>query len=502
MPAAAVRAPEIDRPGLTWFNVPQPLSLADLRGKLVILDFWTFCCINCLHILPTLKRLEQAFPEDVAVIGVHSPKFAAEREPENVRLAIARHGIGHPVVHDPEFLLWQEYAVRAWPTLIFVSPDGYVIGQHSGEPDAERLLEVVGQTVKDYRRKGTMRPRPLDLAPEAVPPAQFCFPGKIKLLPEAPEAPGKLWMLADSGHHQIVILDDEGRALMRFGSGEPGFANGLAGRARFRDPQGLAADAEAIYVADTGNHAIRRIDRQTGQVTNLAGNGRRGYVLQSAVPFADAELASPWDMALSGGTLYFANAGTHQLGYIDFARAEVVRLAGSGGENITDGPAGEATLAQPSGLALSPDGGTLYFADSETSAIRAIVSTPEGPLVETLVGKGLFEFGHVNGDYDSARLQHCLGLDWWQEAGPEGGLLVADSYNNALRVVDFADRTLRDFDDGFLCEDDVCLPLAEPAGVAVDVRADGAGRVLVSDTNNHRVLEFLPAERRYRSWAG
>ena len=502
MRAAAVRAPEIDRPGLVWFNVPEPLSLADLRGKLVILDFWTFCCVNCLHILPTLRRLEQAFPEDVAVIGVHSPKFAAEREPENVRRAIARHGIVHPVVQDPEFLIWQEYAVRAWPTLIFVSPDGYVIGQHSGEPDAERLLEVVGQTVKDYRRKGTMDPRPLDLAPEAVPAAQFCFPGKIKPLSEAPEAPGKLWMLADSGHHQIVILDDEGRELMRFGSGEAGFANGPSDRARFRDPQGLAADAGAIYVADTGNHAIRRIDRQTGQVTTLAGNGRRGYVLESAVPFGDAELASPWDLALSGGTLYFANAGTHQLGYIDFARAEVVRLAGSGGENITDGPAGEATLAQPSGLALSPDGGTLYFADSETSAIRAIVSTPEGPVVETLVGKGLFEFGHVNGDYDSARLQHCLGLDWWEEAGPEGGLLVADSYNNALRVVDFASRTLRDLDDGFLCEDSLCLPLAEPAGVAVDVRADGAGRVLVSDTNNHRILEYLPATRRYRTWAG
>ena len=442
MRAAAVRAPEIDRPGLVWFNVSEPLSLADLRGKLVILDFWTFCCVNCLHILPTLRRLEQAFPEDVAVIGVHSPKFAAEREPENVRRAIARHGIVHPVVQDPEFLIWQEYAVRAWPTLIFVSPDGYVIGQHSGEPDAERLLEVVGQTVKDYRRKGTMDPRPLDLAPEAVPAAQFCFPGKIKPLSEAPEAPGKLWMLADSGHHQIVLLDDEGRELMRFGSGEAGFANGPSDRARFRDPQGLAADAAAIYVADTGNHAIRRIDRQTGQVTTLAGNGRRGYVLESAVPFGDAELASPWDLALSGGTL--------------------------------------------------------YFADSETSAIRAIVSTPEGPVVETLVGKGLFEFGHVNGDYDSARLQHCLGLDWWEEAGPEGGLLVADSYNNALRVVDFASRTLRDLDDGFLCEDSLCLPLAEPAGVA----ADGSDRLLVSDTNNHRILEYFPAARRYRTWAG
>ncbi|MBU2091977.1 MAG: hypothetical protein KKB63_15570, partial [Alphaproteobacteria bacterium] len=218
---------------------------------------------------------------------------------------------------------------------------------------------------------------------------------------------------------------------------------------------------------------------------------------ESAVPLADAELASPWDLALFGDTLYFANAGTHQLGYIDFARAEVVRLAGSGGENITDGPVGEATLAQPSGLVLSPDGGALYFADSETSSIRAIRSEEDGPRVETLVGAGLFEFGHVNGSFATARLQHCLGLDWWPEAGSAGGLIVADSYNNALRVLDFADRSVRDLDDGFDCHDPVCYPLAEPAGVT----AAGEDRLLVSDTNNHRILEYRPGRRRYHTWA-
>ena len=129
-----VRAPDFDQPGLAWFNVAAPLSLAALRGKLVILDFWTFCCINCLHILPSLRRVEEAFPDEVVVIGVHSPKFAAEREAANVAAAIARYGIAHPVIHDPDFRLWREYAVRAWPTLIFVSPDGRVIGSrlHSG----------------------------------------------------------------------------------------------------------------------------------------------------------------------------------------------------------------------------------------------------------------------------------------------------------------------------------------------------------------------------------
>ncbi|KZC97414.1 thioredoxin-like domain-containing protein [Oceanibaculum pacificum] len=492
---ATVRAPEIDRPGIDWLNVPAPLSLASLRGRLAILDFWTFCCINCIHILPTLKRVEQAFPEDVVVIGVHSPKFAAERDVANVRHALARYGIAHPVAHDPDFQLWQQYAVRAWPTLVFVSPDGYVIGQHSGEPDPERLMEVVGQAVKDYRRNGAMQPRPLALTPEPAAHSRFSFPGKIKPLPT--ESGDPIWMLADAGHHQIVLLDDAGRDIARFGSGRPGFNDGPSDGARFRDPQGLAADAQAIYVADTGNHAIRRIDRLTGQVATLAGTGRRGYVLQSAVPLADAELASPWDMTLAGDTLYFANAGTHQLGYLDFARAEIVRLAGSGAENIHDGPAGEAALAQPSGLALSPGGGALYFADSETSSVRAVLSDEDGPRVETLVGKGLFEFGHANGPFEESRLQHALGLDWWPDAGPEGGLLVADSYNNALRVLDFATRTVRDLDDGFDCHDPVCYPLAEPAGVTLA----GEDRLLVSDTNNHRIMEYRPALRRYRTWA-
>src|SRR5882672_4757487 len=164
-----VRAPDFDQPGLAWFNVAAPLTLADLRGKLVILDFWTFCCINCMHILPSLRLVEEAFPDEVVVIGVHSPKFAAERAPANVAAAIARYGIVHPVIHDPDFRLWREYAVRAWPTLIFVSPDGRVIGQHSGEPDPDRLLEAVGATLAQWREEGLLRPSTLTVTPLAVP---------------------------------------------------------------------------------------------------------------------------------------------------------------------------------------------------------------------------------------------------------------------------------------------------------------------------------------------
>ena len=484
------RAPELDRPGLLWLNTPEPLGLARLRGRLVLLDFWTFCCVNCLHVLPTLRRVEEAFADEVTVIGVHSPKFDAERDPANLRAAIARYAVAHPVVHDPDRQLWRQYSIRAWPTLVFVSPDGYVIGQHSGEPDPMKLITAVRKTLDSYREKGAVAPQPLQLDLPAEAPSRFRFPGKLKPLP----GPERHWVLADSGHHRIVVLDDDGRDIAAYGSGAEGFADGNAGTARFAQPQGLVADDSAIFVADTGNHAIRRIDRATSEVTTLAGTGFRGRILRDrAGPAREVGLASPWDLELAGRTLFIANAGTHQIGVLDLAGGTVRRFAGSGAEGLRDGSPQEAAFAQPSGLALSPDGRHLLVADSETSAIRE-VELRDG-MTTTLVGAGLFEFGHVNGDLAAARLQHPLGVAAWGA----GRLLVADSYNGEVRWIDRETATVGDLDGGRLtCADPVCLPLAEPAGV----QPDGADRVLVVDTNNHRIVEFRIAAGISRSWAG
>lgn len=488
--AHVIHAPELDRAGLTWFNVAEPLSLAKLAGKLVILDFWTFCCINCMHIIPTLRKVEDAYPNEVVVIGVHSPKFAAERDPANVAQAIARYGIEHPVVHDPDHVLWREYGVRAWPTLTFVSPDGYVIGQVSGEPDPQKLLDVVATTIAESKTEGLLRPAPLVLSSQAAndEAGRLRFPGKLKPVPK--NRAGSRWALTDSGHHQIVLLDGQGQELRRIGDGTAGFTDGDATSARFAAPQGLIANGDAVFVADTGNHALRRIDLASGMVTTLAGIGRRGRPLAAALPGKDAALASPWDLELSGTRLYFANAGTHQIGLFDLETGTVARFAGSGAEAIVDGDAAEAALAQPSGLALSPDGQVLFVADSETSAVRA-VGTATGA-VRTIIGKGLFAFGHVNGALDAARLQHPLGI-----AALDGRhLVVADSYNNALRLIDLTAGTVSDLDEGFTCVDALCLPFGEPAGVA----ADGPDRLLVTDTNNHRIVLVDRARRITETW--
>lgn len=422
------------------------------------------------------------------MIGVHSPKFRAERDPARLADAIARYGITHPVIHDPDMTLWHQYVVRGWPTLVFVSPDGRVLGQHAGEPDVGRLVEVVRELLGEAQAEGSLVPAALDLAPAAAAGGRLRFPGKIKRVP----GPAARWAVADAGHDQIVLLDDAGAELARYGTGEPGFDDGPAAVASFAAPQGLACDAQAVYVADTGNHAVRRIDLATGTVETLAGIGVRGPVLKSITTGCETPLASPWDLALHGRRLFVANAGSHQIAAIDLDDLTVVPVAGSGVEDLGDESGRTAALAQPSALAPSADGTTLYFADAETSAVRALGLGPDAP-VRTLVGAGLFEFGHRNGPLGEALLQHPLGL-----AAAGDRLYVADSYNDAIRVIDLAAGVVADLDlAGIACDDPVCLPLAEPAGLA----ADGPDRLLVADTNNHRIVEISLRDRRMKTWA-
>ena len=470
------RAPDFDRPGLVWFNVPAPLRLADLSGRLVVLDFWTFCCINCFHTHPTLRRIEEAFPVEVAVVGVHSPKFDHERDPHALAQAIARYDIRHPVIHDPELVLWDEYRVRAWPTLVLVAPDGYVIGQLAGEPHPDLLMQGISDMVSQMWKRGELMPEPM--APELAGSlgGRLRFPGKIKACPSLGQ---KLWAIADTGHHQVVVVDNNGHEVARYGSGAPGFDDG--GTPSFHGPEGVACDEDNIWVADTRNHALRCIDRASGRVETVAGQGGRGVTLLDVQPAMDVALASPWDVERVGDSVVFANAGSHQIGAFDLKTRNVMPLAGSGIEDIADGEAGQAHLAQPSGLALSPSGERLYFVDSETSAVRCL-HFGEAPRVETLVGAGLFDFGLINGKFAEARFQHPLGL-----AATDYRLYVADSYNSRIRVMDLSKGSVSDVGP---------LPCAEPAGVVVD----GAARLLVSDTNNHRIMEVSLSTGECRTW--
>lgn len=483
-----MNAPEIARPGLEWFNVAAPLPIASLRGRVVILDFWTEGCINCIQIIPTLRRVEEKYPEKVVVIGVHSPKFANEKKAASVKDAIRRYDIHHPIIHDPDMTIWRAYGVQAWPTLVVIGADGNVAGAIPGEPDPDRFVAAIDKIVETSAKDGSLKPAALDLAPLPEPKGRFLFPGKLKPVP----GHARRWVLADGGHNQVVLLDDSGTELQRYGSGDAGLVDGAKDKARFNHPQGLIASGDAIFVADTESNAIRRIDLASGAVTTLAGTGKRGMQLGAPEPGRTRALASPWDLEKHGDDLYFANAGTHQIGVLDLKSGTVAALAGTGEEGLRDGRAASASMAQPSGLALSADKMTLYVADSESSAVRAITLS-KGPQIVTLVGAGLFDFGWVNGDFRTARLQHPLGV-----AIDGDKLLVADTYNSAIRELELAQHELVDFDGGkFTCVDPVCIPTREPAGIVVD----SPDRILLVDTGNHRIEEYRPSARTYHTWA-
>ncbi|MGM0355989.1 NHL domain-containing thioredoxin family protein [Streptomyces sp. ECR3] len=421
---ARVRAPEpIGKGG--WLNTGgKDLTLADLRGKCVVVDFWTFCCINCLHVLDELRELEEKHRDTVVIIGVHSPKFVHEAEHQAVVDAVERYGVEHPVLDDPELATWKQYAVRAWPTLVVIDPEGYVVAQHAGEGHAHAIEKLVEELEAEHEAKGTLRRGDGPYVAAEPEPTTLRFPGKALLLPS-----GNL-LVSDTTRHQLVELAADGESeVRRIGSGARGFADGTAEAAAFSEPQGLALlEDGSVVVADTVNHALRRLDVATGGVTTLAGTGRQWWQgSPTSGPAREVDLSSPWDVAVFGGRVWMAMAGVHQLWTYDPASETVAVAAGTTNEGLVDGPGAEAWFAQPSGLAAA--GERLWLADSETSALRWVDT--EGA-VHTAVGTGLFDFGHRDGAAEQALLQHPLGVT----ALPDGSVAVSDTYNHALRRFD------------------------------------------------------------------
>ncbi|MFI0737958.1 NHL domain-containing thioredoxin family protein [Streptomyces sp. NPDC021100] len=449
-----VRAPELVGAG-GWLNTGgEELSLAALRGRIVILDFWTFCCVNCLHVLDELRELEEKHRDTTVIIGVHSPKFVHEAEHQAVVDAVERYGVHHPVLDDPELVTWKQYAVRAWPTLVVVDPEGYVVAQHAGEGHAHALEALVTELEAEHEAKGTLRRGDTPyVAPEPV-AGELRFPGKALALP------GGGYLVSDTTRHQLVELAADGETVVRrIGTGERGFSDSPA---RFSEPQGLALLPDGrVAVADTVNHALRVYDPETHEVGTLAGTGRQWWQgADTAGPAREVALSSPWDLAWFADRLWIAMAGVHQLWAYDPATGTVGVAAGTTNEGLVDGPAAEAWFAQPSGLAAAED--RLWVADSETSALRYVERAGDGDgfAVRTAVGTGLFDFGHRDGDAAQALFQHPLGVT----ALPDGSVAVADTYNHALRRYDPATgqvttlaTDLREPSDAVLDGDDIVV---------------------------------------------
>jgi DNA-binding beta-propeller fold protein YncE len=485
-----IPAPSLDG-AAEWLNVAAPIDLAQLRGKVVLLDFWTYGCINCMHILRDLKTLQERFADELVVIGVHSPKFTNERSAENLKRILIRYEIEHPVANDADHQIWRRYGVQFWPTRVIIDPAGNVVGTALGEGNLEGFANAIRTVIRVFDDPSTPLPDgspatslragrinrarlPLDLERYRHADRPLLYPGKIL----ADRETDRLF-IADSNHNRIVVTSLVGRVIDTVGSGLQGDGDGIFSQARFYRPQGLALDPSTplpdgspatslragdglLYVADTGNHQIRVIDFQARTVHTLD----------------IARLNSPWDLALKTGILIVAMAGPHQIWVIDLLHDQAYPYAGTGEEDRRDGAVGEAAFAQPSGLAIDRD--TLFVADAESNTIRS-VALPPSNLVTTVAGGNLFDFGDRDGAGDHARLQHPLGVAMY-----DGRVVIADTYNHKIKMLDPASGEVTTIagtgQPGHVDGAASRAQFYEPGGVAV------AGHIAyIADTNNHAV---------------
>lgn len=424
-----------------WLNVTRPLTEEDFKGKAVVLDFWTYGCINCMQIIPDLEYLEGRFGNKLLIVGVHSAKFEGESGNSRIVFAAKRFGLKHPVINDADFAIWKSYNVKAWPTQVLLGPDGQEVARWSGEGHRKEIEKAIARL--DIKTEGEAAPVANDTVKTAL-----SFPARTKV-------EGNFIYIADAGHNQIVITDKSGKTIQRIGSGAKGFADGTLEESQFNAPRGFATKGDKIYIADTGNHRLRLIDLGAKTVTTLVGDGKRGSI---------GAIASPWDLAFADDNqIAIANAGTHQLLSYDIKDNKLSVLAGSGREDIIDGKADDAALAQPSGLFY--DNGVLYFVDAESSALRQL---KEGE-VKTLIGTGLFDFGLKDGKYPEARLQHPQGLSVSKDK-----VYVADTYNNVIRIYDLKTSELS------------TLALNKKFNEPGDISIVG-GEAYIVDTNNNAI---------------
>lgn len=476
---SASKAPEFPA-GYDWINTDEPLSISKLRGSVIVLDFWTYCCINCMHTLPTLAALEKKYEgRPVVFIGVHSGKFTAEQEAANVRNAVLRYEITHPVIVDRQMHVWNLFSIRAWPTIVIIDPNGTIITKQSGEAQGDAISDVLDVLLEKHSKRGTLAREPPKIK-NSAPLSQHAlsFPGKIAI-----SKSGKM-AISDSNHNRILVCDLSGRIEIVVGSGRRGLEDGSLTTSAFFRPQGIAWKEQTLFVADTENHAIRKIDLENGSVVTIAGTGIQGPWMSPGGKGTSTAINSPWDVACKDDLVFIAMAGSHQIWVYDTTTRNVTPFAGTGQENIIDGNVNAAQLAQPSGVSIS--GNKLYFADSEVSAVRQI--DLQANYVKTIVGHGLFEFGHLDGHVDDALFQHPLGI-----CATENTIFVADTYNSAIRVVDLqqsrvytlvgkTEQNLVCLPDNPQCD---ILPLYEPGGVEYY-----GGKIYIADTNNHLIRVF------------
>ncbi len=466
-----------------WLNASRKIKTEDLKNRIILLDFWTYACVNCLHIIPEIKKLEAEFGDRLTVIGVHSGKFNNEKETVSIKSAILKYDISHLVVNDSDFKIWNSFAVSSWPTIILLDPKGNIVKKYQGEVSDLDIRDSIANLIKKYKYQLSKDKLPIILEKNKAVNYILKFPAKIKFARDFSYKninKTNAIIISNTGKNNIIVASLNGETLLEIGSGIIGFEDGNINNATFNFPQGLLFKDNTLYVADTGNHALRKVDFKTGEVTTLSGNGKRGDIITTQNKAIDTSLASPWDLEFfpDQNTIIIANAGTHQLLKYDTSKQTVRPFAGNGSEDLIDGIYPNNSLAQPSGLSAAD--GKLYFVDSESSSLRVVGENDE---IKTLVGQGLFNFGNKNGIYTEALMQHPIGL-----TADDTAVYIVDTHNHIIRKYNLKTGDLSTYSgsirgDGFGIKGQISYNEPEAIISVMD-------KFYIADTNNNRIVEL------------
>jgi thiol-disulfide isomerase/thioredoxin len=462
-----------------WLNLSRPLTQEDIKDRVILLDFWTYACVNCQHMIPEVKKLEKEFGNKLMVIGVHSGKFDNEKDFESIKKAVLKGGIEHAIVNDDEFKIWNNFKIQAWPSLVLIDPKGRVKETYIGETSAEKISKDVAKLVRKYRHHLNREDLPILLEKNKIIKTVLSYPTKIIYAKDFSykSYKGPVLFIANSGRNNILVTKLNGEVILQIGSKNVGFEDGFLEDVKFNSPSGLLYNDDKLYVADTFNHSLREINFKEKKVRTLVGSGKRGSIIPDEdIKSRSVLLSSPTDLEFfpDKNHIAIANSGTHQILSLNLKTSTVSLIAGNGLEGIYDGKFPSNSLAQTSDL--SAYDGKLYFLDSETSSLRVL---DKNGVVKTLIGTGLFNFGDKNGDKSQALMQHPLGL-----FVNNRGAYIADSFNHKIRKYNFNSKKISDLFGSARGEDlGKKMQFNEPDGIVVVNDS-----MYVIDSNNNRLV--------------
>ncbi|UCC55102.1 MAG: redoxin domain-containing protein [Gammaproteobacteria bacterium] len=464
MTGKQIPAPEFPQ-SLEWFNTDKPVNLEACLGKVVLLNFSTYCSLQCINRLQDLEFLKNKYHDNVRIIGIHIPRFPGERTTIHLQKAIARHNIEHPIINDMNQRVTKLFGIRQPHALVVIDTKGNIKGATSRLDKRHKLDKITGQLLCKTDRHVAVPDTPDPSRECGIAANALAYPGRIHVT-------NKRVFIADSGNNRIIETTTGGHVLHQFGSSDAGFIDGHGTDAAFSNPQGMLLLDEYLYVADSGNHAIRRIHLQSDEVITIAGTGKPGNPPQSS-HFSnprEVNLNAPCGLALKGNNIYIAMSGTNQIWALSLLTNIMEVIAGSGDKDLVDGISHLASFAQPSALSIM--GNTLYVADAESSAIRAVDLDTRN--VRTLVGGGLRNYGYNDGFATDAKLQYPLDLDADQR---KKLLWVADTYNNKIRKIELGNNLVSSVT--------VDYPLHQPAGLAFS-----EDTLYIANTNLHEIVRI------------